>query len=155
MGIKVMGIKVICENRKARFNYEILDRFEAGMMLTGSEVKSLRDGKANMGDAYGMIQNGEVFLLNAHIAPYQAATYANHEPLRTRKLLLHAHEIKKLIGKVAEKGFTLIPLKMYFKEGKAKVELALGKSKKTVDKRQTIKKRETDRQLRRTLKLNR
>lgn len=150
-----MAIKVICENRKARFNYEILERFEAGMALKGSEVKSLRDGKAHLSDAYGIIQNGEIFLLNAHIAPYTAATFTGHEPLRTRKLLLHAHEIKKLIGKVSEKGLTLIPLKMYFKEGCAKVELALGKSKKTIDKRETIKKRETDRQLRRVMKQNR
>lgn len=149
------NIKIICENRKARFNYHIIDRFEAGMMLTGSEVKSLRAGHANLGDAYGVIMNRAVYLLHAHISPYQPARHSNHEPLRQRKLLLHAHEIKKLIGQTQEKGFTLIPLKLYFKDGLAKVELALGKSKKTGDKRETIKKRESDRQVRRVLKNNR
>lgn len=146
------NIKIISENRKARFNYHIIDRFEAGMMLTGSEVKSLRAGHASLGDAYGVIKNGGVYLLNAHISPYQPARHANHEPLRQRKLLLHAHEIKKLIGQTQEKGYTLVPLKLYFKDGLAKLELALGKSKKTGDKRETIKKRESDRDVRRVLK---
>jgi len=147
-----MGIKIICENRKARFNYELLEKFEAGIVLTGSEVKSLRNGQANLGDAYGIIRGEEAFLLNAHISSYQAASYMDHDPVRTRKLLLHKREINKLIGKTKEKGLTLVPTKMYFKKGKAKVELALGKSKKGPDKRQAIKKRESDRQLRRTLK---
>ena len=146
------NIKIICENRKARFNYEIISRFEAGIMLTGSEVKSLRAGHASLGDAYGVIMNSGAYLLQAHISAYQPARHANHEPLRQRKLLLHAHEIKKLIGQTQEKGYTLVPLKLYFKDGLAKLELALGKSKKTGDKRETIKKRESDRQVRRVLK---
>lgn len=150
-----MGVKIICENRKARFNYELLERYEAGIVLTGSEVKSLRNAKASLGDAYGTIRNEEAYLLNAHIAPYQASSYTDHDPLRTRKLLLHRHEIQKLIGKTKEKGLTLVPLKIYFKKGVAKVELALGKSKKNFDKRRSIKKRESDRQLRRVLKQGR
>lgn len=147
-----MTIKIICENRKARFDYEILEKYEAGIMLQGSEVKSLRAGHVNLGDAYGMIHGTSAFLLNAHISPYPAANYLNHEPLRTRKLLLHGHEIQKLVGKTQEKGLTLIPLRMYFKKGKAKVELALGKSKKKGDKRESIKKRDQDREVRRALK---
>lgn len=147
-----MGIKIICDNRKVRFNYEILETWEAGMVLTGSEVKSLRNGGANIGDAYAVVQGGEILLLNVHISPYKGASYNNHEPLRTRKLLLHQHQIKKLIGQVQEKGLTLIPLKMYFKDGRAKVELGLGKSKKKFDKRATIKKREEDKQIRRVMK---
>lgn len=147
-----MSLKVITKNRQAKFNYELLEKFEAGLCLRGSEVKSLRDGKVNLGDAYGTIRNGEVFLLNCHISPYQAASFDDHEPLRTRKCLLHKSEIKKLVGKIQEKGLTLVPSQLYFKNGKAKVELCLGRSKKTIDKRQTIKKRESDRQLRRTLK---
>lgn len=146
------AIKIICENRKARFNYQILDTWEAGLILQGSEVKSLRQGGGNIGDAYAILREGEAFLLNSHIATYQQASHNNHEPLRTRKLLLHKSEIKKLIGKIQEKGLTLIPLKLYFKEGRAKVELGLGKSKKMHDKRQSIKKRETDREVRRQLK---
>lgn len=147
-----MSIKVICENRKGRFHYEILETFEAGMMLTGSEVKSLRNGGANIGDAYGMIHKGEAFLFHAHIAPYKGASHFNHEPLRTRKLLLHRHELDKLVGRTVEKGLNLVPLKIYFKKGVAKVELGLGKSKKKGDKRAAIKKRETDRDLQRVLK---
>ncbi len=147
-----MGIKIITENRKARFSYEIGDKFEAGIMLGGSEVKSLRLGGANLMDAYAMIHDGEIFLYSCHIAPYQARHHADHVPTRTRKLLLHKAEINKLIGQVQEKGYTLIPLKMYFKEGLAKVELALAKNKKNVDKRETIKKRESDRDMGRYLK---
>lgn len=146
------GIKIICDNRKGTFNYEILDKFEAGIVLQGSEVKSLRAGQANLSDAYGTLRNGEVFLLNCHIASYQAAHYADHEPTRSRKLLLHYSEIQKLVGKIQEKGLTLVPLKLYFKNGKAKVELGLGKSKKMFDKRATIKRREDDRAVRRVLK---
>lgn len=143
---------MICENRKAAFNYQLLERFEAGMVLKGSEVKSIRSGKVNLGDAYGMVRGGEIFLINCHIASYQVGHFDDHEPLRTRKLLLHAHEISKLIGKIHEKGLTLIPTKMYFKKGLTKVEVALAKSKKLVDKRQAIKKRETDRDLRRMMR---
>lgn len=147
-----MSFKIICENRKSRFNYEILDTFEAGMILTGSEVKSLRAGGASIGDSYGMISKNEIFLLNAHIAPYKGASSNNHEPLRMRKLLLNRHEIDKLIGKTHEKGLTLVPLKMYFKKGRAKVELGLGKGKKKGDKRAAIKKREEDRSIQRAMK---
>ncbi len=147
-----MGIKIICENRQARFNYNISDKWEAGIMLTGSEVKSLRDGAVNLGDSYAMLKNGEVFLLQAHISPYKGASYNNHEPMRMRKLLLNKSEIKKMEGKTHEKGLTLVPLKMYFKEGRAKVELGLGQGKTKGDKRESIKKREVDRNLRRVMK---
>ncbi len=150
-----MSIKIVAENRKARFNYEILDKYEAGLVLQGSEVKSIRNGKVNLGDSYGAIKNGEMFLLQAHIASYQPAHYADHDPMRPRKLLLHKLEINKLVGKIKEKGLTLVPLKMYFKEGLVKLEMALGKSKKTVDKRESIKQRENDRDLRRVMKNNR
>ena len=152
MAVKQTGIKIICENRKARFNYEIMERFEAGLVLLGTEVKSLRAGQAHLGDAYATLRGSEVFLLQCHISPYQTRHHADHEPMRPRKLLLHGSEIKKLIGKIQEKGLTLIPLKMYFKEGRAKVELGLCKSKKTIDKRETIKRRESDRQIRREMK---
>ena len=121
-------------------------------MLTGSEVKSLRQGGANIGDAYAMIKDNGVLLIHAHIAPYKGAGLFNHEPLRTRKLLLHKEEIKKLIGKTTEKGLSLIPLKFYFKEGKAKVELGLCKGKKSGDKRETIKRREQDRDMQRAMR---
>lgn len=143
---------IICENRKARFDYAILDTFEAGMVLTGSEIKSLRQGKANLTNAYADIRNGEAFLLQAHINPYEKGGYANHEPERKRKLLLHKDEIDSLFGKVKEKGQTLVPLKMYFKNGRAKLLLGLGTGKKTHDKRATIKEREVKRDLNRTLK---
>ncbi|MBX7149134.1 SsrA-binding protein SmpB [bacterium] len=147
-----MSIKIITENRKARFNYQILENFEAGLVLTGSEVKSIKNGEVNLGDAYGSIRNGEIFLLQAHVNPYKQAVYTNHEPLRPRKLLLHKREIQKLIGQVSEKGLTLIPLKLYLKEGKIKVDLGVAKAKNTVDKRDTIQKRESDREIRRALK---
>ena len=150
--VEKSGIKIICENRKGRFHFEVLESFEAGIMLTGSEVKSLRAGGANIGDSYGMINKNEIFLLHTHIAPFKGAGVFNHEPMRMRKLLLHAHQISKLIGKVNEKGFALIPLKLYFKEGKVKVELALGKAKKMFDKRATIKKREEDRGIARAMR---
>ena len=150
-----MAIKIITENRKARFNYEILEHFEAGFVLQGSEVKSLRNGKANLGDAYASIKNGEIYLHHAHISPYQVTHYADHNPLRERKLLLHSQEIRKLIGKVQIKGLTLVPLKMYFKDGRAKVELALAKGKNVVDKRETIKRRDEDRNMRKAIKQGR
>ncbi len=151
-GFIPMSEKVLCENRKARFHYEIIETLEAGMILTGSEVKSLRAGGGNLNDAYAIVRGGSAELLNSHIAPYAQASYNNHEPLRTRKLLLHRSEIDKLIGVTQHKGIALIPLKMYFKKGVAKVLLGLGKGKKTIDKRQTIKKREADRAISRTLK---
>jgi SsrA-binding protein len=149
------GEKIIATNRKAHFHYEILEKFEAGMILVGTEVKSLREGKANLSDSYAIIQNNEAYLLNCHISPYPNAGPFNHEPLRTRKLLLHRNEINKLIGKTQEKGLTLIPLRLYFKKGKAKMEIGLGKGKKLFDKRETIKRREQDREMAKALKQKR
>ena len=146
-------IKIIAENRKARFNYFIEDEFEAGLVLKGTEVKSLRLGRANLKDAYARIENGEVFVYQMHIGPYPFAHYGNHDPLRIRKLLLHKREIKRLYGKVNEKGFTLIPLKIYFKGGKAKMTLALAKGKRKYDKREAIKQKDLKRDLDRLGKL--
>ncbi|MFH1356686.1 MAG: SsrA-binding protein SmpB [bacterium] len=146
------GIKIICKNSKARFNYQLQDNFEAGVVLTGSEVKSLRLGKANLSDAYGDIRNGEVFLIQANIQPYEKGGYANHEPKRARKLLVHKQELKWLTGKTQVKGMALVPLKMYFKNGKVKVEMALGAGKKSPDKRQALKERDLDREMNRDLK---
>ncbi len=146
------GIKIIAQNRKARFDYHVESSLEAGMVLTGSEVKSLREGRASLSDSYAIIKEGECFLLNAHIAAYQPAAYLNHEPKRTRKLLLHAGEIARLTGKLNERGFTLIPLKLYFKKGRAKVELGLCKGKRQYDKRAAIKKREAAREVSRALR---
>ncbi|EKD42722.1 MAG: SsrA-binding protein [uncultured bacterium] len=146
------GIKIICDNRKAHFNYELLDKYEAGIMLHGSEIKSLRAGKGHLNDAYAIVHKGEILLIHCHIGAYQVRNFTDHEPERMRKLLLHKQEISKLIGKVEEKGFTLIPTKMYFKNGLAKIEIAVGKSKKLYDKRETIKKRENDKNLRRVMK---
>lgn len=145
-------IKIIAENRKARFNYFIEDEFEAGLILKGTEVKSLRLGRANLKDAYARIENGEVFIHQMHIGPYPFAYYGNHDPLRIRKLLLHKREIKRLYGKVNEKGFTLIPLKIYFKEGKAKMTLALAKGKRKYDKREAIRRRDEERDMERARK---
>jgi len=146
------AVKIICKNRKAFFNFEIEDSFEAGIVLVGSEVKSLRAGKANLSDAYGKFRSGDLILVDAHISPYAQASRQNHEPLRERKLLLHKQELKKLFGKVAERGFSLIPLKMYFKNGKVKVEMALARGKKTYDKREAIKKKDQRRELERLAK---
>src|SRR6185312_14122600 len=120
-------IESIARNKRARFDYQILDTFEAGIVLKGTEVKSLREGRANISDAYGIIKDGEAYLLNLHISPYERGGYSNHEPERTRKLLLHRKEIRRLIGAVERQGLTLVPLELYFKRGKAKVALALGK----------------------------
>jgi len=128
-------VKIIARNRKARFNFQLLERFEAGLVLLGSEVKSLRAGRCNLGDAYADIRDGELWLRNLHISPYEQAGKMNHDPLRPRKLLMHRREIRRLVGKVAEKGLTLIPVSLYFKKGKAKCELALAKGKKVYDKR--------------------
>lgn len=149
---KALPIKIICENRKARFDYQLGERMEAGLVLTGSEVKSLRAGKANLTDAYADIRNGEAFLLQAHIEAYDKGGYINHEPKRKRKLLLHKSEINKLIGKVEVKQVSLIPLKLYFKGGKVKAELALATGKKSHDKRAAIKERETSREMNRAMK---
>lgn len=147
-----MGIKIIIDNKKASFEYHFLEKFEAGIVLTGSEVKSLRDGKANLGDSYAHFKNGELFLLHCHISPYAPAAGLNHEPLRPRKLLLHAKQIEKLFGQLREKGLTLVPTKVYFKEGRVKVELALAKGKKLFDKRESIKRKEARRTMGRAMK---
>jgi len=147
-----MSEKIITTNRKASFNYHLTERFEAGLSLVGSEVKSLRAGGANLSDSYAVIKGGEVWLIGAHISPYEAASYTGHQPKRDRKLLLHKREIVKLTVKMNERGFTLVPTKMYFKGGKAKIELALAKGKKSFDKRESIKKREVNREIARGIK---
>lgn len=148
-------IKLVAENRKVRHDYIIEDRYEAGLALVGTEVKSLRMGKANLKDSYARIKNGEVFVYQMHIGAYPFAYYNNHDPLRPRKLLLHRHEIKKLYGKVNEKGYALVPLKLYFKDGKAKLDLALARGKQSHDKRETIRRRDQKRELERERKNNR
>jgi SsrA-binding protein len=142
------GERDAASNRAAFHNYFIQEKFEAGIQLRGTEVKSVRAGRANLKDAYGLVKDGEVFLLNAHIGPYDHGNIFNHEPLRTRKLLLHKLEIRKLIGKTVGKGVTLIPLRLYFKNGRAKVELALAKGKQTWDKRETERRRTADKEAR-------
>ncbi len=144
--------KSVCKNRKARFAYEIEETVEAGLELRGSEVKSLREGRANLVDAYASIRRGEAWLRKAHISPYQQAGPENHEPTRERKLLLHRREIRKLSRKLRERGYTLIPLEIYFRRGRAKVELALARGKKLHDKRRAIADRETARELQRATK---
>jgi SsrA-binding protein len=145
-------IKIVAENRKARYNYFIEDTYEAGMVLLGTEVKSLRLGRINLKDAYARIKKGEVFVHQIHIGIYPFASHNNHDPLRKRKLLLHKHEIKKLFGKANEKGYSLIPLKVYFQKGKAKLTLALAKGKRKYDKRETIRRRDEQRDLERSKK---
>jgi SsrA-binding protein len=140
-------VKIIAENRKARRDYFIVDEYEAGLMLKGTEVKSLRQGRANLKDSYARIKNGEVFVNQLHIAPYPFAYYDNHDPLRPRKLLLHKHEIKRLYSKVNEKGHTLVPLRLYFKNGKVKIVIAVAKGKRKYDKREAIKRRDQQRDL--------
>jgi SsrA-binding protein len=152
---KAAGIKIICDNRKARHNYSLSERFEAGMVLTGTEVKALRDGKANLADSYAILKSGELWLLNAHIAHYILGNRENHDPLRTRKLLVHKAELQKLWSRLEKEGYTLIPTKLYFKKGKAKVELALAKGKKSHDKRASIKDREVKRQMDQVMKKRR
>jgi SsrA-binding protein len=143
----VHGEKIVCQNRKARHDYFILEQYEAGMVLLGTEVKSLRLGRVNIKDSYATVRGGELFLYNMHIGMYPFAAYGNHDPLRVRKLLLHREEIKRLTGKIKEKGQTLIPLKVYFQGGKAKVTLALAKGKRKHDKREAIRRREEQREL--------
>ena len=146
-------IQSIARNKRARFDYEILDSWEAGIVLTGTEVKSLRDRKANLADAFGIVKDGELWLLNLHIAPYEQGNRFNHEPKRPRKLLLHEREIDRLQGAVERKGMTLVPLSVYFNgRGRAKVELALAKGKNTADKRQTIKDRDWKRDQQRIMR---
>jgi len=141
------GIKIVVNNRKARHDFRIEERFEAGMQLTGSEVKSLRDGKVNLQEAYCKVEDNEIFLVGCHIAPFAQATHVNHDPVRRRKLLLHRREITKLKRGTQEKGYTLVPLKIYFKAGLAKLEIGLGKGKKTFDKRHDVAERDSKRRL--------
>jgi SsrA-binding protein len=140
-------VEPIARNRRARHDYTILDTYEAGIVLTGSEVKSLREGKANLSDSYGIVRNGEIFIINLHISVYERASYNNHEPTRTRKLLLHKREITRLIGAIERQGLTLVPLELYFKHGVAKVAMALGKGKKLHDKRESAKEKDADREI--------
>ena len=145
--------EIIARNKRARHDYSILDTWEAGIALTGTEVKSLRNGKASMGDSYGVVNDGEVFLLNLHISPYEQGNQFNHDPTRTRKLLLHGREVRRLIGSVERQGLTLVALELYFKGSHAKVRIGLGKGKKVHDKRETIKERETMREIARAMKV--
>ncbi len=145
----------VAENRKAFHDYHILETFEAGLALLGTEVKAIREGRVNLRDSFASVDGGEVFLHNVNISPYSHRGYANHEPLRRRKLLLHKAEIRKLIGKTSEKGLTLVPLRMYFKNGRVKVAVSLAKGKKDYDKRETIKKRDADRETRTAIKSRR
>jgi len=145
-------IKIVAENRKARFNYFLEDKYEAGMVLLGTEIKSIRLGRVNLKDSYARIRKGEVFVHQMHIGVYPFATHYNHDPLRRRKLLLNKQEIKKLYGKVNEKGFSLIPIKLYLQNGKAKLTLATAKGKRKHDKRQTIRERDEKRDLERSKK---
>ena len=142
---KSNGLKIICLNRKASFNYFFTDLLEAGVVLKGSEIKSVRSGKVNIADSYGIEKDGEIYLINSHIPVYKEASYSNHNPYAERKLLLNKREINKLIGKMNKEGFTIVPTKMYFKKGKAKIEIAVAKGKKNFDKRQTKKTRDWNR----------
>ncbi len=146
------GVKIVTDNRKARHDFHILETYEAGMALHGTEVKSLRGGKANLNDAFARIENGEVLLYNMHISPYEQGNRFNHDPKRTRKLLMHKYEINKLFGTVREKGLTLVPLKVYFSRGRAKVELALAQGKKLYDKRQDMAEQDARREMDRVIK---
>lgn len=153
MGNQNDTFKLISDNRQARHLYEILETYEAGIELKGTEVKSIRAGKVNLRDGYALLRNGEAWLINVHISPYDASSaYFNHDPRRTRKLLLHSREIRKLIGQVEQKGLTLVPLKMYMKGSFVKVSLGLGKGKKLHDKRDAIKKRDDQRDMARAMK---
>jgi SsrA-binding protein len=146
-------IKVVSDNRQARFLYEILETYEAGIELQGTEVKSIRAGKVNLRDGFALLRDGEVWLMNVHISPYdKSSLFFNHDPRRTRRLLMHNWEIRKLIGQVEQKGLTLVPLKMYFKGSWVKIALGLGKGKKLHDKRETLKRRQDDRDMARAMK---
>jgi SsrA-binding protein len=145
----------IAENRKAFHDFHILETFEAGVALLGTEVKAIREGRVNLRDSFARVEDGEVFLYNVNISPYSHRGYANHEPLRRRKLLLHKEEIRKLIGRTVERGMTLVPIRLYFKKGRVKVAVSLAKGKKEYDKRETIKRRETDRETRAAVKSRR
>ncbi|MEB3310942.1 MAG: SsrA-binding protein SmpB [Snowella sp.] len=153
MGKQDDKVKIISDNRQARHLYEILETYEAGIELKGTEVKSIRAGKVNLRDGYGLLRNGEAWLINVHISPYEASgEYFNHDPRRTRKLLMHSREIRKLIGQVEQKGLTLVPLKMYMKGSWVKITLGLGRGKKLHDKRDDIKRRDDERTMARAMK---
>lgn len=147
------GYKIVADNRQARFQYEILETYEAGVELRGTEVKSIRQGKVNLRDGYALIRNGEAWLHNVHVSPHETASQVfNHDPRRNRKLLLHGQEIRKLIGQVEQKGLTLVPLKMYLKRGWVKLTIALVRGKKLHDKREDLKRKQSDREIQRALK---
>ena len=152
MGRKNAAVKIACENRKARHDYFIHETFEAGLVLQGTEVKSLRDGRANLKDSYGEIKNGEIFIQNMHISPYEQGNIFNRDPMRPKKLLMHKSEIRKLDGLVARQGYTLVPLEVYLKDGRMKLQLGLCKGKAEHDKRDSIAKRDADRDIRRALR---
>lgn len=145
-------VQPIAENRKARHEYHVFDTYEAGLVLLGTEVKAIREGRVNLRDAYGRIEAGEVFLHNLHVSPYSHRGYAEHEPLRRRKLLLNKREIRKLTGKLVERGFTLVPVRMYFRKGRVKVTVGVARGKRAYDKRETIKRRQLDRETRALVK---
>ena len=144
--------RLIAENRKARHDYHVIETFESGVALLGTEVKAIREGRVNLRDSYARVDRGEVWMLNVHISPYSHRGYAQHAELRQRKLLMHRHEIRKLVGQTAERGLTLVPLEMYFKNGRVKVLLALAKGKQAYDKRETLRRREVDRETRAAVK---
>lgn len=153
MSDKDDSYKIVSDNRQARFRYEILETYEAGIELKGTEVKSIREGRVNLRDGFALIRDGQAWLLNVHISPYQSSSlYFNHDPLRNRRLLLHRKEIRKLIGKVEQEGLTLVPLKMYLKRGFVKISLGLGRGKKLHDKRETLKERQDKRDMARAMK---
>ena len=145
-------VESIARNKRARHDYHVLETWEAGIALTGTEVKSLRGGKANLTDAYGIVKDGEVYLLNLHISPYEQGNVFNHDPTRTRKLLLHRREIRRMIGAVERQGLTLVPLELYFKRGKAKVAIALAKGKQAHDKRDDLRKKDDEREMARAMR---
>jgi SsrA-binding protein len=149
------GIKIVTENRKARHDYSILDTYEAGMELRGSEVKSLRNGQCQLKDSYVVFMNNQMYLQNAHISVYSASSYNNHEPERRRRLLMHRHEMDRLASQVQEKGLSIVPLKIYFKDGRAKIELALAKGKKAHDKRDSIKAKDVQRDISKSIRRDR
>jgi SsrA-binding protein len=144
--------RIIADNRKAHHDFHLIETFEAGLALVGTEVKAIREGRVNLRDSFAKIQGGEVFVHNVHIGAYSSRGYADHEPLRPRKLLLHRQEIRKLIGKTTERGMTIVPVRMYFKDGRVKVAISLAKGKKDFDRRETIKRRDTERETRAAIK---
>jgi SsrA-binding protein len=150
--MKPVGVKLIAQNKKAYHDYHIEETLEAGISLTGTEVKSLRVGRANLRDSYAAVEEGELWLIGVHISPYEQGNIFNHDPLRKRKLLVHSRELRRMYGKVKVSGYTLVPTKLYFKDGRAKVEIGLAKGKTTYDKRQTLAKKEADRDIQRAFK---